>query len=64
MKIALCVSPAAAGCNCHEQDFVSEVNTWTQGKGVDVILDPVGAAYLNKNQAVLAPDGCMISIDS
>ena len=62
-KIALCVSfGAAAGCNRHEQDFVSEVNTWTQGKGVDVILDPVGAAYLNKNQAVLAPDGCMISI--
>ena len=62
-KIDHCISlGAVAGCNRHEQDFVAAVKEWTHGAGVDVILDPVGAAYLKKNQGVLATDGCMISI--
>ena len=62
-KIDYCLSlGATAGCNRHEHDFVAAVKEWTQGVGVDVILDPVGAAYLKKNQSVLATDGCMISI--
>ena len=31
---------AAAGCNRHREDFVASVKDWTDGQGVDVILDP------------------------
>ena len=42
--------------NYKEQDFV-EVVRETTGRGVDVILDIIGAAYLARNVAALAPDG-------
>ena len=33
-----------------------------QGKGVDVILDCVGAPYLEKGLECLAVDGCLVYI--
>ncbi|KAK1180714.1 NAD(P)H-quinone oxidoreductase [Streptomyces sp. NBS 14/10] len=41
----------------HEQDFVEEVRTATEGAGADVILDIVGAKYLSRNVAALATNG-------
>ncbi|MEU5027037.1 NAD(P)H-quinone oxidoreductase [Streptomyces milbemycinicus] len=41
----------------HEQDFVEEVRTATEGAGADVILDIVGAKYLARNVAALATNG-------
>jgi len=38
-------------------DFVAEAQEFTDGKGVDVILDIIGAKYLNRNLAALAPGG-------
>jgi putative PIG3 family NAD(P)H quinone oxidoreductase len=38
-------------------DFVSEARKFTDGKGVDVILDIIGAKYLDRNVAALAPGG-------
>ncbi|GLY04981.1 MULTISPECIES: NAD(P)H-quinone oxidoreductase [Actinoplanes] len=38
-------------------DFVRAARTLTGGKGVDVILDIVGAKYLARNIEALAPDG-------
>jgi len=38
-------------------DFVAETQEFTDGKGVDVILDIIGAKYLNRNVAALAPGG-------
>ncbi len=38
-------------------DFVDETREYTDGRGVDVILDIIGAKYLNRNVAALAPDG-------
>jgi putative PIG3 family NAD(P)H quinone oxidoreductase len=44
------------------QDFVAEVGRATDNRGVDVILDIVGAAYLNRNIAALANDGHLVII--
>ena len=38
-------------------DFVEAAKEFTDGKGVDVILDIIGAKYLDRNVAALAPGG-------
>ncbi|MFB6674307.1 NAD(P)H-quinone oxidoreductase [Streptomyces sp. NPDC056390] len=45
-----------------EHDFVEAVRDWTKGDGVDVILDIVGGAYLERNLTSLARDGRLLSI--
>ena len=47
--------------NYKEQDFVDVVRE-TTGRGVDVILDIIGAAYLARNVEALAPDGRLVVI--
>jgi putative PIG3 family NAD(P)H quinone oxidoreductase len=44
------------------QDFAVEIKAHTKGRGVDLILDPVGAAYLNRNIEVLASGGRLVNI--
>lgn len=44
------------------QDFVAEIKTITQKRGVDVILDMVGGAYLPRNIAILATEGRLVQI--
>lgn len=44
------------------QDFVSEVMKSTGGRGVDVILDILGASYLDRNVKALAKDGRLVII--
>ncbi len=41
-------------------DFVAAIHSYTDGVGVDVILDVVGGEYLGRNLDVLAPDGRLI----
>jgi putative PIG3 family NAD(P)H quinone oxidoreductase len=41
-------------------DFVSAIQSYTDGVGVDVILDVVGGEYLGRNLETLAPDGRLI----
>lgn len=48
--------------NYREQDFVAEVKEATDGAGADVILDVVGAKYLERNLDVLATDGRLVVI--
>ncbi|HEV8554854.1 MAG TPA: NAD(P)H-quinone oxidoreductase [Actinophytocola sp.] len=48
--------------NYKEQDFVAEVRAATQGRGADVILDNMGAAYLERNLDVLARQGRLVTI--
>lgn len=44
------------------QDFVDEVKAFTQKRGVDVILDMVGGAYIQKNLSILAVEGRLVQI--
>ncbi|WP_104434141.1 NAD(P)H-quinone oxidoreductase [Kineococcus xinjiangensis] len=48
--------------NYREQDFVAEVREATGGRGADVVLDVVGAKYLQRNVEVLAPNGRIVVI--
>ncbi|GAB3543322.1 NAD(P)H-quinone oxidoreductase [Arthrobacter tecti] len=48
--------------NYREQDFVHEVREATGGKGADLILDVVGAKYLERNVDALALGGRMVVI--
>ncbi|MEU6394215.1 NAD(P)H-quinone oxidoreductase [Streptomyces sp. NPDC046939] len=43
--------------NYREQDFVEEIKAATGGAGADVILDNMGAKYLNRNVDALAVNG-------
>lgn len=43
-------------------DFVEELREATDGHGADVILDLIGAKYLARNVAVLAPNGRLVII--
>jgi len=48
--------------NYREQDFVEVMKDETGGRGVNVILDNMGAAYLDRNVAALARDGRLVTI--
>jgi putative PIG3 family NAD(P)H quinone oxidoreductase len=43
--------------NYREQDFVEEIKSATDGAGADVILDNMGAKYLDRNVKALAVNG-------
>ena len=62
-KCAACLKlGATAAINYRTQDFVEEVKRLTGGRGVDAILDMVGAAYLTRNIRSLALDGRLVLI--
>lgn len=53
---------ATKAINYKEQDFVAEVKSLTGGRGVNIVLDMVGGAYLPRNLDCLADDGRHVSI--
>ncbi|MGL5865164.1 MAG: NAD(P)H-quinone oxidoreductase, partial [Dermatophilaceae bacterium] len=53
---------AEIAVNYHHDDFVEQVRAHTDGRGADVILDIVGAAYLSRNVAALATGGRLVII--
>lgn len=62
-KIQRCVElGATAGCNYKEQDFAEWVQHTTNGKGVDVIEDFIGAAYWDKNLKSLTLGGRLVLV--
>ena len=62
-KVAQCVAIGAdGGSNRHTDDWVEQAREWSEGRGIDVILDPVGGGYLGPNQQALATDGRMVLI--
>jgi len=62
-KAAFCRTIGAdAAINYREQDFVAEVSQLTHKKGVDLILDMVGGAYIEKNFKSLALEGRLVQI--
>lgn len=52
----------AVAINYREADFLEEIRKATGGKGVNVVLDMVGAAYFARNIRSLALDGRLVII--
>jgi NADPH2:quinone reductase len=53
---------AVEAINYRNDDFVGGVRDFTEGRGVDVVLDMVGGDYVPRNLACLADDGRHVSI--
>jgi putative PIG3 family NAD(P)H quinone oxidoreductase len=57
-KCAACVALGADhGINYKTQDFVAEVKALTDKRGVNVVLDMVGGAYIGREVECMADDG-------
>lgn len=62
-KCAFCTNLGADHViNYRTQDFVAEVKAITQKRGVDVVLDMVGGAYIPKNVSILGMEGRLVQI--
>lgn len=53
---------ATRAINYRSEDFVEAVADLTGGRGVDLILDIIGADYLDRNLRALAVDGRLVQI--
>ena len=53
---------AAAAIEYRSEDFLEAVRRLTAGRGVDVVLDMVGAPYFPRNIRALAMDGRLVQI--
>jgi putative PIG3 family NAD(P)H quinone oxidoreductase len=53
---------ASMAINYKEKDFFEEVMAATEGRGVGLILDPIGGAYLNQNLKLLEENGRLVNI--
>jgi NADPH2:quinone reductase len=53
---------ATAAINYRAQDFLDEIMRLTGGRGVDVVLDMVGAPYFLRNLRALAIEGRLVQI--
>ncbi len=62
-KCAFCCDLGAdLAINYKDQNFTEAVETFTQGRGADVILDMVGGDYVPRNIAAAAVGGRIVSI--
>ncbi len=62
-KVAACARlGAAAAINYRTEDFYEAIKRLTDGRGVDVVLDMVGAPYVARNLRCLAMDGRLVQI--
>jgi NADPH2:quinone reductase len=64
-KCAACIKlGAAAAINYHEADFAERIAELTGARGVDVVLDIVGAPYFERNLKCLALDGRLVAVST
>jgi NADPH2:quinone reductase len=62
-KVEACLRLGAdAAIDYRTQDFAEEVKRLTESRGVDVVLDMVGASYFQRNLRCLALDGRLVII--
>lgn len=62
-KLQLCRDLGAdVAVSYRDQDFVEEVRAATDGRGADVVLDNMGAKYLDRNLSALATEGRLVII--
>ena len=53
---------AVEGINYKNTDFVPEIQQLTEGEGVDVVLDFIGAPYLARNLSILKTKGRLLQV--
>ena len=53
---------AKEGINYKKTDFVAEIQRLTDGQGVDVVLDFIGAPYLERNLSLLKTKGRLLQV--
>jgi NADPH:quinone reductase-like Zn-dependent oxidoreductase len=64
-KCAACVQLGAdLAINYKAEDFVERVRAFTNGAGIDVIMDMVGGAYLARNLSLLKLKGRLVFIST
>lgn len=62
-KADACVDAGAQrAINYRDEDFVAVAKQFTEGRGVDIVLDMVGGAYMQRNLDVLALEGRLVQI--
>jgi NADPH:quinone reductase-like Zn-dependent oxidoreductase len=62
-KCARCVALGAdVAVNYRNEDFAAVVREQTDGQGVDVVLDSIGAPYLERNLSALSLGGRLVLI--
>ena len=62
-KCARCVELGAdRAINYRDEDFAAVVAEHTEGRGVDVVLDSIGAPYLERNLSALSVGGRLVLI--
>lgn len=61
-KLTFCREIGADLAVSYHDDWVSAIKDATDGRGVDVILDNMGAGYLQQNTRLLATDGRLMVI--
>lgn len=53
---------AVEGINYKTTDFVTEIQRLTDGQGIDVVLDFIGAPYLDRNLSILKTKGRLLQV--
>jgi putative PIG3 family NAD(P)H quinone oxidoreductase len=53
---------AERGINYRDEDFVAAIRDATEGRGVDLVLDMIGAEYFPRNLEALAMEGRLVVI--
>ena len=53
---------AELSINYKKEDFVEKINKHTNKKGVNIVLDMIGAEYFNKNLSILKTNGKLVII--
>lgn len=62
-KLERCLDLGADfGINYQTEDFAARVLEFTQGRGVDIVLDWIGGPYLSKHLEILKPQGRLVII--
>ncbi|MCW5730680.1 MAG: NAD(P)H-quinone oxidoreductase [Alphaproteobacteria bacterium] len=62
-RVRACVELGASqGVNYHSVDFVAAAKEWSNGEGVDLILDMVGGSYFPRNLQLLRLEGRLVQI--
>ena len=61
-KCRACETLGARAINYRKEDFVERIKAWTDGRGVDVVLDMIAGDYVLRELNALADDGRLVII--